>query len=106
MSSAPGRAGSASARTYFGWQRERVAFLFGMSGQRAGLLVAAVLIWVWPLAVSRVGLLLLCWPLAVVLVGVVFTRVAGRTVDEWASAVVSFEVLAWRQQHKFLSGAF
>ena len=106
MSSSAARVQSPSTRTYFGWQRERVAFLFGMSGQRAGMLVAAALLAVWPLAVSRMGLAILCWPVAAVLAGLVFARLGGRTIDEWATAFVSFQVLRTRQQHKFLSGAF
>lgn len=105
MSSAS-RVPSPVTRTYFGWQRERVAFLFGMSGQRASLLVVATLIAVWPLTVSRMSLAILCWPVAVVLAGLVFIRLGGRTVDEWATAFVSFQLLRPRQQHKFLSGAF
>lgn len=30
-------------RTYIGWQQEKVAFLFGLSGQRAAMIAAAVL---------------------------------------------------------------
>ena len=38
-----GSRGTSGSRTYFGWQPEKVAFLFGMSAQRAVLLSVAVL---------------------------------------------------------------
>jgi hypothetical protein len=94
------------ARTYFGWQPEKVAFLFGMSAQRAFLLVAAVLAAVWPLAVSRIGLAVVTWPVAAVLTGAAFARVAGRTSDEWATAALSYAGLRWRDQHKYLAGPY
>ena len=73
----------ARARTYFGWQPEKVAFMFGMSAQRAVLLIGAVLAAVWPLAVSRPSLVVVTWPVALVLVAAAFVRIVGRTTDEW-----------------------
>jgi hypothetical protein len=95
-----------ASRTYFGWQEEKVAFLFGMSGQRAVMLGVGVLIAAWPMAVSDVALGLVCWPVAALLVALAFLRIAGRTVDEWLAAASSYAGLRWRDQNKFLSGAF
>ena len=95
-----------AARRYFGWQQEKVAFLFGMSAQRAVMLGAAVLLAVWPLAISHLAAGLVTWPLAALCAAVAFVRVVGRTVDEWMVAYVSFKALRLRGQHKFVSGAF
>src|SRR4051794_6672879 len=96
----------ARVRTYFGWQQERVAFMFGYTGQRVALLVGAVLTGIWPIAASRFSLAVITWPIAAVLTGLAFARIGGRTVDEWATAFVSYQLLRMRQQHKFLSAAF
>lgn len=93
-------------RTYFGWQAERVAFLYGMSGQRFAMLGAAVLSAVWPLAMSNLSAGVVTWPAAVVLAVLAFLRVGGRTVDEWLTAVVSYGLLRAQGQHKFASAAF
>jgi hypothetical protein len=93
-------------RSYFGWQQEKVAFLFGMSGQRAVMLGGAVLLMIWPLAISHLAAGLVTWPLAGLLVALAFVRIAGRTVDEWMVAFVSFHLLRLRGQNKFTSGAF
>src|SRR5512141_2806417 len=98
MTSTTASAQAARARTYFGWQPEKVAFLFGMSAQRAVMLVAAVLAAVWPLAVSRPALVVLTWPVALLLAAAAFVRVAGRTSDEWAAAAASYVLLRWRDQ--------
>jgi hypothetical protein len=94
------------ARAYFGWQQEKVAFVFGMSGQRAAMAGAAVLAAVWPLAVSRPAEGAVCWPAAVILAGLAFARIGGRTVDEWAVAAASWSLGAARDQHKFAAAAF
>ncbi|MFF2075399.1 SCO6880 family protein [Kitasatospora sp. NPDC058162] len=96
----------ARTRTYFGWQQERVAFLFGLSTQRAAMLGGAVLALIWPFAISYLRAGLVTWPLSFVLFLLAFIRVAGRTVDEWLVAFVSFEILRFRGQNRFLSGAF
>jgi hypothetical protein len=106
MTSTTASAQAARARTYFGWQPEKVAFLFGMSAQRAVMLVAAVLAAVWPLAVSRPALVVLTWPIALLLAAAAFVRVAGRTSDEWAAAATSYVLLRWRDQHKYLGGPY
>jgi hypothetical protein len=106
MTSTTASAQAARARTYFGWQPEKVAFLFGMSAQRAVMLVAAVLAAVWPLAVSRPALVVLTWPVALLLAAAAFVRVAGRTSDEWAAAATSYVLLRWRDQHKYLGGPY
>ncbi|MFG1878034.1 SCO6880 family protein [Sphaerisporangium sp. NPDC049003] len=98
--------GTPSSRTYFGWQEEKVAFIFGVSGQRAALLAAGVLSAAWPLAVSDVRKGLVCWPVAGLLVALAFVRIAGRTVDEWIVAAVSYGLLRSRDHNKFVSAAF
>jgi hypothetical protein len=97
---------TAATRTYFGWQQERVAFMFGLSLQRAAMFGAGVLASIWPFAISYVRAGIVTWPLSLVLFLFTFVRVAGRTVDEWAVAFVSFEILRFRGQTRFLSGAF
>jgi hypothetical protein len=96
----------ASARTYFGWQQEKVAFMFGLSAQRAAMLGGGVLLAIWPLAISHIRSGLVTLPLALVLTILAFARIAGRTVDEWAVAFMSFEIIRLRGQNRFLSGAF
>ncbi|PYC82578.1 hypothetical protein C7C46_09445 [Streptomyces tateyamensis] len=93
-------------RTYFGWQQEKVAFLFGLSVQRAAMVGGAVLATIWPFAISYVRAGIVTWPLSLLLFLLAFVRIAGRTVDEWAVAFVSFEILRFRGQNRFLSGAF
>ncbi|GLY33408.1 SCO6880 family protein [Kineosporia sp. NBRC 101731] len=93
-------------RTYLGWQPEKVAFMFGLSGQRVALIVAAVLAGIWPLAASRIALAPIAWPIALILAGLAFLRIAGRTVDEWVSAFTSYHLLRLRNQHRFVSAAF
>src|SRR5690242_2707398 len=93
-------------RTYFGWQQEKVAFIFGLSGQRVAVLVAAVLVGVWPVSAARMSMAVVAWPVAALLAGIAFARFGGRTVDEWASAFVSYQGIRLRHQHKFLSAAF
>ncbi|MDH6138442.1 hypothetical protein P3T35_000419 [Kitasatospora sp. GP30] len=97
---------TAPARTYFGWQPEKVAFLFGLSVQRAAMLGGAVLAAIWPFAISYVRAGIVTWPLSLLLFLLAYVRIAGRTVDEWAVAFVSFEILRFRGQNRFLSGAF
>jgi len=97
---------TATSRTYFGWQQEKVAFMFGMSGQRALMLAGAVLAAIWPIAASRATEGIALWPAAVVLGVAAFARIGGRTVDEWLVAAVSFGVGRFRGQHKFASAAF
>jgi hypothetical protein len=83
--------GEPSVRTYLGWQPERVNFLFGLSAQRAVMLAGAVLGVVWPLAASRIQAGVVTWPSAAALATLALVRVAGRTVDEWVVAFVSFQ---------------
>jgi len=99
----PGRDGP---RQYLGWQGEKVAFIFGLSGQRAAFIAAAVLAAIWPIAVSQPAEGLVLWPLAALLAAAAFVRVAGRTADEWAAAAISWSLVALRGQHKFASAAF
>ena len=93
-------------QAYGGWQHERVNFLFGMSGRRTALVVAAVLAAVQPVSAGQLSDALVCWPLAALLLALAYVRVAGRTVDEWMVAAVSFQLLKARGQNRFHSGAF
>jgi hypothetical protein len=93
-------------RTYFGWQQERVAFMYGLSGQRCLMLGGAALLAVWPLLVSHLRTGLVTWPIAALLAVLAFLRLGGRTVDEWATAVASYGLLRVQGQHKFASAAF
>ncbi|MHA6759736.1 SCO6880 family protein [Streptacidiphilus sp. PAMC 29251] len=95
-----------ASRTYFGWQQEKVAFMFGMSAQRAAMLGGGVLLAIWPLAASRIQAGIVTWPLSLLLVALAYVRIAGRTVDEWAVAYMSFTLLRNRRQNRFLSGPF
>jgi hypothetical protein len=99
----PGRDGP---RQYRGWQGEKVAFIFGLSGQRAAFIAAAVLAAIWPIAVSQPAEGVVLWPLAALLAAAAFVRIGGRTADEWAAAAISWSLVALRGQHKFVSAAF
>ena len=93
-------------RTYGGWQREKVAFLFGFSAAQTILLCGAALAAVTPFAVSSVRAAVLLWPTAVVLATAALARVAGRTGDEWAAGLVSYLLIRSRGQHRFAGGPF
>jgi hypothetical protein len=93
-------------RTYHGWQHERVNFLFGLTGRRTAVVAVAVLLAVQPLAVSHLSSAAVAWPLSAFLLALACTRVAGRTLDEWMVAFVSFHLLKRRGQNRFNSGAF
>lgn len=93
-------------RTYFGWQTEKVAFLFGLTVSRSLMLLFAVLLAAWPLGAANFELGLVCWPLALVVAGCAFMRLAGRTVDEWIAAWGTYHLgraLSW---HRFAAGPF
>jgi hypothetical protein len=93
-------------RTYGGWQREKVAFLFGLSAAQAVLLCGAVLAAITPLAVTDMRAAVPLWPAAGVLAAAALVRVAGRTGDEWAAGVVSHLMIVSRGQHRFAGGPF
>jgi Putative type VII ESX secretion system translocon, EccE len=97
---------SAKDQAYYGWQHERVNFLFGMSGRRTALVAFAVLIAVQPLSAARLSDAIIDWPAAAALLALAYARVAGRTVDEWMVAAVSFQLLKLRGRNHFHSGAF
>ena len=97
---------SSPARTYAGWQHEKVHFLLGLSGRRAALLGAAVFLGLQPIASGHLAGVFLTWPLAIVLAACAYVRVAGRTLDEWMITVASFNLLKLRHKNMFLSGAF
>ncbi|MFG3342419.1 SCO6880 family protein [Glycomyces sp. NPDC048151] len=93
-------------RTYFGWQTERVNFLFGLTVSRSLMLMFAVLMAAWPLGAANFELGLVCWPLAFLITGCAFMRLAGRTVDEWIAAWGTYHLgraLSW---HRFAGGPF
>ena len=95
-----------AARTYTGWQQEKVAFLFGLSGQRAVTMAAAVLAAILPIAAARPAEGVVTWPIAVVLTLAAFIRIGGRTADEWLAAALSYQIGVFRGQHRFASGPF
>ena len=95
-----------AARTYIGWQQEKVAFIFGLSGQRALTMAAALLAAILPIAASRPSEGVVTWPVAAVLTLAAFLRIGGRTADEWLIAAVSYHMGAFRRQHIFASGPF
>lgn len=97
---------STKDEAYYGWQHERVNFLFGMSGRRTALVAIAVLIAVQPVSASRLSDALVAWPIAAFLLALAYLRVAGRTVDEWMVAAVSFQLIKARGQNRFHAGAF
>lgn len=94
------------ARTYAGWQHEKVYFLLGLSGRRAALVSSAVFLGLQPIASGRFAGAFLAWPLALVLAASAYVRVASRTLDEWTITVVSYNLLKLRHKNTFLSGAF
>jgi hypothetical protein len=94
------------ARTYAGWQHEKVHFLLGLSGRRAALAGIGIFLGLQPLASGHLASAILLWPLAFALAGCVCLRVAGRTFDEWMITVVSYSLLKLRHKTAFLSGAF
>ena len=94
------------ARTYGGWQAEKVTFLFGLSTTRTALTLAAVVALIVPIAQTKLREGLVAWPLAVLLASAAFVRVAGRTVDEWAVTAASFGVNRARRRTRFVSGPF
>ncbi|MEY9894796.1 hypothetical protein ABIA31_008484 [Catenulispora sp. MAP5-51] len=96
----------APARTYAGWQHEKVHFLLGLSGRRAALAGLAVFLGLQPLASGHLVGGVMFWPLALLLAGCAYVRVAGRTLDEWTITVVSYSLLKFRNKTLFLSGAF
>jgi hypothetical protein len=89
---------------YGGWQRERLGFMFGLSGLRFALAVAAVLLAVAPISVQSVGVGLFAWPLAATLATAVWLRVLGRTSTEWAGLTVRHTINKTRGRSLFISG--
>jgi hypothetical protein len=104
--SAPQAPPQPAARTYSGWQQEKVAFIFGLSTQRAATMAAAVLALILPIAASRPAEGLITWPVGLVLALATFFRVNGRTADEWLAAAISYQAGAFRGHRKFVSGPF
>lgn len=101
-----GGPGNFRPRGYSGWQQERVAFIFGLSAQRAVTLAAAVLTAIWPLATGRLSEGVACWPAAAILASAALARIAGRTAGEWVIAAASYCLGVIQDQHKFAGAAF
>src|SRR6185312_3489012 len=97
---------SSPARTYSGWQHEKVHFLLGLSGRRAALVGAAVFLGLQPIASGHITGVIVAWPIALLLAACAFVRVAGRTLDEWTTTVASYNLLRLCHKNIFLSGAF
>jgi hypothetical protein len=93
-------------RTYGGWQREKVAFLFGFSAPQVLLLCGAALAAVTPLAVTSLRAAVVLLPAAAVLATAALVRVAGRTGDEWAAGLASYLLIRGQGQHRFAGGPF
>ncbi len=106
MSSSDVTTQSRAARTYGGWQAEKVAFIFGLSARRAAILGAAVLAAIMPIATTRISSAVILWPAAAVLALVAMVRIQGRTGDEWAASAVSYALIAVRDQHLFAGGPY
>jgi hypothetical protein len=94
----------AEARDYFGWQVERVAFMFGMSGSRVFMLAVAAIITIWPFIIADFLFGIIAWPIAAIMVAIAFLRVRGRTADEWITGFISYRLGTRRDLHKFASG--
>jgi hypothetical protein len=97
---------AAQPRTYFGWQSEKVHFLFGLTASRTVMVIAGALLAAWPLSISDPGLGMVCWPIAAALIACAFIRFAGRTADEWAAAWITFHVGRMLNYHRFAAGPF
>ncbi|MGH8880511.1 MAG: SCO6880 family protein, partial [Stackebrandtia sp.] len=93
-----------TARTYFGWQPEKVNFLFGLTGRRAGLLGAACVAAMLPFATSNPAIGVVWWPVAGVVAAVALTRIHGISIDEWITAAASYQLGRIGSRHKFLGG--
>src|ERR1700743_526198 len=85
-------------------RREKVAFIFGLAARRAGLLAAAILAVILPIAVGRMSAAITLWPAAAILAATVMIRFQGRTGDEWAASAASWALIAARHQHLFDGG--
>jgi hypothetical protein len=101
-----GDATAPQARTYGGWQQERVAFIFGLTAPRAAMLAAATLAAILPIATVRMSAAAVLWPAAAALSAAALVRVQGRTGDEWAASLVSYLLIALRGQHRYAGGPF
>jgi len=97
---------SPALRSYGGWQQEKVAFVFGMTGSRAAMLAAAVLAAIVPVATVRMSAAIVLWPTALTLAATALIRVQGRTGDEWLAGLVSYHLITLRRQHRYVGGPF
>lgn len=95
---------AASNKTYFGWQSEKVNFMFGLTAQRSALLGLSALAGIWPIAITSFATALVAWPLAIVCALMAVVRIQGRTSDEWIVAAVSYQLVRLRGHHRFAGG--
>ena len=93
------------ANRYSGWQRERLGFLFGLSGPQFALASVALLCAAAPISTRSLPVLLVAWPLALLLAALTWVRVLGKTSTEWIVIVVSFTLNRSAKRNVFLSGA-
>lgn len=91
---------------YSGWQEERVNFIFGLSAPRAVLLAVAALMVIMPITAGRLADAAVFWPVAAVLATASFTRIGGRTADEWAVAACSFGIGRLLGHTKYAGGPY
>ena len=105
VSVATPRAPSAPPR-YTGWQRERLGFLFGLSGAQFALACLALLCAAAPIATRSLAVLIVAWPTAAVLAALTWIRVLGKTSTDWLVIAVSFTLNKSARRNVFMSGAF
>jgi hypothetical protein len=91
---------------YTGWQRERLGFMFGLSGMRFALAVLALVLAAAPIAMHSVTALLVMWPLAALVAGLTWVRILGKTATEWAGLLLAFRINKAARRNRFVSGAF
>ncbi|MGQ0843486.1 MAG: SCO6880 family protein [Sporichthyaceae bacterium] len=96
---------SAPTALYGGWQRERLGFLFGLSGPRFALAVLALLLAVAPVATGSLAVLVVAWPLALLVAALTWTRVLGRSAVEWTGIALGHGLNRVLGRATFLSGA-
>lgn len=105
MTTLPSRAETPGAHLYTGWQRERLGFMFGLSGPRFALAVLALLLAAAPIALHSLAVLLIAWPAATFVAVLIWVRVLGKTATEWVALAVSFRLNKAARRNRFVSGA-
>ncbi|MGQ0631958.1 MAG: SCO6880 family protein [Sporichthyaceae bacterium] len=97
---------SAAVPRYSGWQRERLGFLFGLSGPQFALASLALLCAAAPISTRSLAVLVIAWPAAALFAALIWIRVLGETSTEWLVIAVSFTLNKAAKRNVFLSGAF